>query len=121
MPTFRRFTETDIDSLAVLVATVEAADEGVSRTLAEIQADLETATAGLTRSGWLAQVDKRQVVGYNYLETVSGPEGVNFWLRGAVHPHWRGQGLGQELIHRSWTDMGQQRAQFDDQLAWVNA
>ena len=120
MYTFRRFTETDIDSLTALVATVEAADEGVSRTMAEIQADLETATADLTRTGWLAQVDRGQVVGYNYLETISGLEVVNFWLRGAVHPHWRGQGLGQALIRHSWADIGQ-HAQSGDRPAWVNA
>ena len=121
MDTFRRFNETDIDSLAALVATVEMADEGMSRTIAEIQADLETAMADLNRTGWLAQVDRGQVVGYNYLETIRGLEMVNFWLRGAVHPHWRGQGLGQALIHRSWADMEQQRAQFGDRPAWVNA
>ena len=120
MVTFRRFTETDIDSLAVLIATVETADEGGSRTMAEIQADLETAAADLTRTGWLPQVDRRQVVGYNYLETISGLEVVNFWLRGAVHPNWRGQGLGQALIHRSWADI-RQHAQSGDRPAWVNA
>lgn len=121
MSKFRRFTRTDIDTLAHLVATVEMADEGVSRTLDEIRAELEAKAVSLVHTGWLAQIDTGHIVGYNYVEGVGGPEEVNFWLRGAVHPDWRGQGLGYELIRRSWADLVQWRAPLSNQLGFVNA
>jgi ribosomal protein S18 acetylase RimI-like enzyme len=116
MFTFRRFTQTDINSLGPLMAAVEAVDEGIMRSVAEIVADVEPSATDLLQSGWLAQIDTGQIVGYNYGETVGGPE-LNFWLRGAVQPTWRGQGVGYELIRRSWADMKQKC----NRIAWVNA
>lgn len=95
-------------------------DEGVSRPVEEIRAELETTMAELCQSGWLAQIDGNQVAGYNYVELVGGAE-LNFWLRGAVHPGWRGQSIGSQLIRHSWADMRQQRVQAAGKTAWVNA
>jgi mycothiol synthase len=103
------------------MATVEALDEGISRPPGEFRAELETAVADLARTGWLAEIGGEQVVGYNYLETVSGPEAVNFWLRGAVHPDWRRQGVGRQLIQRSWAGVAQQQAHSGNRPAWINA
>lgn len=113
---FRRFVKTDIDALAALIAAAEAVDEGVERSVAELAAELETALADLSETGWLAQIDTGQIVGYNYGETGNGPE-ADFWLRGAVHPVWRGQGVGGELVRRSWADMRQKCSG----QTWVNA
>ncbi len=118
---FRRFTQADIDGLAYLMATVEVADEGVRRAPAEIRAELEAKARDLARTGWLVQIDTGHIVGYNYVEGVGEPEEVNGWLRGVVHPNWRGQGLGYELIQRSWTDLVQGRAPLSDRLGFVNA
>lgn len=113
---FRRFVKTDIAALAALIAAAEAVDEGVERPVAELAADLETALAGLSETGWLAQIDTGEIVGYNYGETSGGPE-ADFWLRGAVHPAWRGHGLGYEVVRRSCSDLRQQCSG----KAWVNA
>jgi|GEM_PF-6993122 len=113
---FRRFVKTDIEALAVLMAAVEAVDEGVGRPVAELAAELETALADLSETGWLAQIDTGEIVSYNYGETCGGAE-ANFWLRGAVHPAWRGQGVGYEVVRRSWADMRQKCSG----KAWVNA
>lgn len=120
MVTLRRIVETDIDSLAQLTGAAEAVDEGVSRPTDEIRAELETAVAELGQAGWLAQIGSGEVAGYNYVELVGGAE-LNFWLRGAVHPAWRDQGIGYQLIQHSWTDMRQQRVQAAGKIAWVNA
>jgi mycothiol synthase len=116
----RRITENDIEALAQLVGIIEAADEGLIRLTAEILAELETAAAELVQAGWLAQIESGQVAGYNYVELVRGAE-LNFWLRGAVHPAWRGQGIGHQLIWHSWADMQQQRSSTGGETAWVNA
>jgi mycothiol synthase len=116
MVTYRRITENDIEALAQLVGVIEAADEGLIRLTAEIRAELETAAAELGQAGWLAQIESGQVVGYNYVERVE----LNFWLRGAVHPAWRGQGIGYQLIEHCWADM-QQWAPTSAESAWVNA
>jgi mycothiol synthase len=117
----RRFAETDLNALAALMAAAEMADEGISRPTAEFQAELETAMADLARTGWLAEIDRGQVVGYNYLETVSGPDATNFWLRGVVHPDWRGQGVGCQLIQHSWADAVRQQAYSGNRPARINA
>jgi mycothiol synthase len=90
-------------------------DEGLTRPAVEIIADVETSVADLGQTGWLAQIDSGQIVGYNYVETAGGPE-LTYWLRGAVHPDWRGRGVGYELIRRSWADM----KPASGQSAWVN-
>lgn len=120
MVTFRRIAENDIESLAQLVGVIEAADEGLIRLTAEILAELETVVAESGQAGWLAQIESGQVVGYNYTELVRGAE-LHFWLRGAVHPAWRGQGIGYQLIGHSWADMQQQWPLTGDETAWVNA
>lgn len=120
MFTFCRISQTHLNPLAALIAVAEAADEGTSRPVAEIRAELDIVEPDLLQTGWLAQIDTRQVLGYNYVETVGGPE-CNFWLRGAVHPAWRGQGLGRRLLERSWADMLQQHAKMGRPAAWVNA
>lgn len=117
---YRRVTKSDIDSLAQLISAVEAADEGMHRPADEIRAELETAIAELCRAGWLARIDRGQVAGYNYVELVGGAE-LNFWLRGAVHPGWRGQGIGCRLVQHSWADMRRHCAQTGGKTAWVNA
>ena len=119
MFTLRRVTENDMEALARLVGVIEAADEGLLRLTAEIRAELETAAAELGEAGWLAQIESGPVVGYNYGELVRGAE-LHFWLRGGVHPAWRGQGIGQQLIGHSWADM-QQRSPTGGETAWVNA
>lgn len=116
----RRITENDIEALAQLVGVIEAADEGLIRLTAEIRAELETASTELVQAGWLSQIESGQVVGYNYVELVPGVE-LNFWLRGAVHPAWRGRGIGQQLIRHGWADMQQQRSSNGGKTAWVNA
>lgn len=116
MFTFRHFAETDIDSLAALITAAEAVDEGIERPGAEITADLAGALADLKRTGWLAQIDSGQIVGYNYGEASSGAD-ANFWLRGAVHPAWRGQGVGSEVVRRSLLEMQQQSSG----TVWINA
>lgn len=120
MFTLRRVTQTDIDALAQLTSVAEMADEGVSRPADEIRAELETVIAELCRAGWLAQIDSGQIAGYNYVELTGGTE-LNFWLRGAVHPRWRDQGIAYQLIEHSWADMRQQCAQAAGKTAWVNA
>ncbi len=118
----RRFTEADIDPLSALIAAVEAVDEGISRSLAEIRIGLKSAGVDLAQSGWLGQIDTGQIVGYNYLEIVGSAEAVEVWLRGAVQPEWRGQGLGHELIQRGEADLNKLRAQWGDHRpVFVNA
>lgn len=108
--------------MAHLIATVEEVDEQTSRPVAEIQADIEAATTDLLRSGWLAQVENSGLIGYNYGEVVIGPQEVNVWLRGGVEPNRRGQGVGRELLRRTWADVERLRAEFGaHQRGWVNA
>lgn len=118
---FRRFTQADVDGLTHLMAVIEVADEGGSRAPDEIRAELEAKAADLARTGWLAHIDTGSIVGYNYVEGVGGPEEVNFWLRGAVHPDWRREGLGYELIQRSWADLAKLRAPLSNRPGFVNA
>ena len=105
MPIFRRFNAKDIPALIKLMAVTKAANDDPDCDLENIQAEVEAAAATLIDRCWLAQADIGQVVGYNYLETIIQPNVINFWLRGDVHPNWRGQGFGRELLRRSWTDM----------------
>ncbi len=118
---FRRFAQTDLAALAHLSVAIETADENISRPPDEIRDNQAQALPDLTRTGWLAQVEDSSLIGYNYGEVVSGPKEVNFWLRGGVHPTWRGQSVGRELLRRTWTDLERLRAGFGSQPAWVNA
>jgi mycothiol synthase len=117
--TLRRFAGTDIDLLAHLIAAVEMADEGTNRAVAEIRVELQTAEIDLRPTGWLAQIDDGPVVGYNYVEILGGQE-FNFWLRGGVHPAWRGRGIGRRLMQAGWTEMQRACTQMS-RTAWVNA
>lgn len=118
---FRRFAPTDLPALTRLIATIEEVDEPTGRPVAAIQTDLAGAAADLSRTGWLAQVEDGELIGYNYGEVVTGPQEVNFWLRGGVQSVWRGQGAGRGLLQCTWADLERLRAEFGDQPAWVNA
>jgi mycothiol synthase len=121
MTIFRRFSQTDLDTLAELMAVIETSDEVASRPAGELQAHLEADLPDLARTGWLAQIEAGPVIGYNYVEIVASPEAINFWLRGAVHPEWRGRGLGRELLGRSWADLAGLRLSFGQRPVVVNS
>lgn len=89
--TFRRFARPDKAALEKLTTLTET--------------DITTEMALLPRDCWLAQAPGRRLVGYHYLEKIEQGQIINFWFHGAVHPDWRGQGIAQELMRRSWRDM----------------
>jgi mycothiol synthase len=110
--TFRRPQPGDLPALAHLIAAAEAADESAPRSPEEIRAGLEAAMADLTRTGWLVLTPARQMIGYNYIETVTWSDTLDVWLHGAVHPNWRGQGVGRALLERTWADLEDSPARF---------
>jgi mycothiol synthase len=121
MITFRRFTLADLPALACLAAIVAGAEDAWSRAIEECLADHEQALPNLTRSGWLAQVDSDQLIGYNYAEIMANATETNIWLRGGVQPGWRGQGLGLELLKRSWADLEPLGRELTPKPIWINA
>lgn len=104
MATFRRAIPQDTAALVELNALADTADAGAGYTPATDAAG-EQAGPDLAENGWLAEAGPGQVAGYSRVEMVVEPGRVNFWLHGTVHPGWRGQGVGRELIRRNWADM----------------
>lgn len=119
MATFRRANPQDAAALVELSVLADTADMGAGYIAAEGLAR-EQANPDLVENGWLAEAGPGQVVGYSRVEMVVEVGRVNFWLLGTVHPGWRGQGLGRELIRRNWVDMRLLSRDYPDRPALVS-
>lgn len=115
---FRRGTPADGAALVKLSGLADTAGAEAGAVSGE-EAEAELTGPGPVENNWLAETGSGQVVGYTYVDRVVEANCLNFWLYSAVHPDWRGQGIGRELLQRSWRDMQQQARPYQDRPARV--
>lgn len=120
MVIFRRVNPDDRAALIQLSALVDSMEGGLLSSPAAGEPGLEGGPE-LVENSWLAEAGPGQIAGYSRVEIVAEPDRVNFWLHGAVHPAWRGQGFGRELIRRNWADMRLLVLDYPGRLAFVFA
>jgi mycothiol synthase len=116
---FRQGTPADRAALIKLSVLADTAGAEAGSVAIGEGAEAELTGPDPVDASWLAETGSGQVVGYTQVDKVVEADSLNFWLHLVVHPDWRGQGIGRELLQRSWRDMQQARP-YQDRPARVN-
>lgn len=110
---FREYQDSDLcPLLAVIRAAARLDREPFVLTEAAFRDRLHSPGLNPSLDVFVAEVPGLGPVGYAEGQFIGDPDQLCYRTRGSVHPDWRGQGIGQELLNRLW-----QRAQLLSSLA----
>ena len=117
----RNYEEGDLPVLVDLINVADAVD-GMERgtSLQEMEENFGRPSLDPKRDVFLAEVES-QVVAYGCLTTERDEHTCVFRLQGEVHPEWRGQGIGTQMMDRMMAAAQARRAELDDQTVYVSA
>ncbi|MDY7041217.1 MAG: GNAT family N-acetyltransferase [Chloroflexota bacterium] len=117
----RNYREGDLPALVSLINEADAVD-GMERgtSLQELEQQFARPTLLPERDVFLAEVGS-VMVAYSYLITERDDLTCVFHQEGEVHPEWRRQGIGTQMMNRTMAAAKSRREELDEQTVYTSA